>query len=675
MAIRKDLDDMLNNLKQGSAPKKAAQPEKKTGTPVKKSVYDSMSVDDILSALKEEKKPGLAENIINELDEKKAVKEAEQTKKTEKNKSVQQPEEIMAAPKKKKKKIVISGELPDYEAIRQKELEKLELEKKRNAPEPEPVVIPEPVVEPEPVVIPEPEPVIEPEPVFIPEPEPVIEPEPVVIPEPEPVIEPEPIVIHEPEPEIVPEPFDEPEPEDVSETEAVPVSADVTIDELKKDDEEEPVAEKKEKPKKGFFSKLRKKHEEEIVEADIPEEEEPRYNDVVPEDIPEDENVKIDDLFNIEEQPEEDVQPDENEEPQISEDAPVAIENEELDGDVFGISEESIETIKIIDSALDAIKENQQLAEAEAETESQDEAADSVEEMIDGIRENAANAIAEIEEGISDNDELQNTEEEADSEPEMPKKHNKITSALNSILDESSEELIAVKNEKTEDDEKPKEKGKFKKRLYTVFGVLFTIFAVIGVAATAMKSAQLIKSFTSGEVKKDGFTEIIYPVVIMDIESFDSPSELTSEQIITASIWSIIMNDEKISKYELNPGGDTVSISTVDVEKEAVELFGENLPEFEHTTLGPVESRFYFDTERGAYNVKVNPIVFTYQPEIKTIVKNGSDYVVTVDYIDEMPAWMDKSVSKSVEINITEKNDGTYRINSMKILYVKSSNI
>lgn len=631
MAIRKDLDDMLNNLKQGSAPKKAVQPEKKNGTPKKKSVYDSMSVDDILSALKEEKKPGLAQNIINELDEKKAVKEAELTKKTEDNKSVQQPEEIMTAPKKTKKKIVISGELPDYEAIRQKELEKIELERKKNAPEPEPVVIPEPVIEPEPVVIPE------------------------------------------PKPEIIPEPFDEPE--FVNEPEAVPVSAYVTTDELTKDEEDEPVAEKKEKSKKGFFSKLRKKHEEEIVEADSPKAEEPWDNDAVSNDIPEDENVKIDDLFNIEEQAEEDVQPDENEEPQISEDAPVAIENEELNDDVFGSSEESIETIEFVDSSFDAIKKNQQLAEVEAEIEAQDEAADSVEEMIDGIRENAANAIAEIEEGTSENEKLKNKEEKTDPEPEIPKKHNKITSALNSILDESSKELIAVKNEKTEDDEKPKEKGKFKKRLYTVFGVIFTIFAVIGVVTTAMKATQLIKSFTSGEVKKDGFTEIIYPVVIMDIESFGSPSELTSEQIITASIWSIIMNDEKISKYELNPGGDTVSVSTVDVEKEAVELFGENLPEFEHTTLGPVESRFYFDTERGAYNVKVNPIVFTYQPEIKTIVKNGSDYVVTVDYIDEMPAWMEKSVSKSVEINITEKNDGTYRINSMKILYVKSSNI
>ena len=58
MAIRKDIDDMLNSLKNsGEAPKTesakaaAAQPKQR------KSIYDDMSVDDLLNALTDTKQP------------------------------------------------------------------------------------------------------------------------------------------------------------------------------------------------------------------------------------------------------------------------------------------------------------------------------------------------------------------------------------------------------------------------------------------------------------------------------------------------------------------------------------------------------------------------------------------------------------------------------------------
>lgn len=285
-------------------------------------------------------------------------------------------------------------------------------------------------------------------------------------------------------------------------------------------------------------------------------------------------------------------------------------------------------------------------------------------------------------EGVSAPDETKDTQQEeavsaeaekpADTSEFAPKKpKGKVTSALGRILDEDPDELIAQRRENIEPDDITAADPYKKKRLYTVLGVIFTIFAVIGIIATIFKCVGFFRSFTSGEVKKDGFTQMIYPAVIMDIEPFSSPSQLTSEQIITATIWSIIMDDSKISKYE--PTLDTVSIPDVDVEKYAVELFGENLPAFTHTTVGPLESRFYYAD--GVYNVKLKPITHTYSPEIKSIVKNGSDYTLTVDYVDELPQWMDKNVSKNVEFRLTEKDDGTFRISSMKILSVNNGNL
>ena len=262
------------------------------------------------------------------------------------------------------------------------------------------------------------------------------------------------------------------------------------------------------------------------------------------------------------------------------------------------------------------------------------------------------------------------TEEAAPAAEEKPK--GKVTSALEKILDEDPDELIAQRKETVESSAADTAKDPNRKKLlYTILGVVMTAFAVIGIIATIAKGVGLAKSFTSGEVKKDSFTQMVYPAAIMDIEPFSDPSQLTSEQIVTATIWSIIMDDSKISKYDLTL--DTVTIPDVDVEKYAVELFGENIPQFNHCTVGPIESRFYYSD--GAYNVKVKPITHTYSPEVKSIVKNGNEYTLTVDYIAELPQWMEKSVAKQAEYKLTEKEDGTFRFNSMKILSVNSGNI
>ncbi|MBR6967688.1 MAG: hypothetical protein IKH78_04055 [Ruminococcus sp.] len=257
-----------------------------------------------------------------------------------------------------------------------------------------------------------------------------------------------------------------------------------------------------------------------------------------------------------------------------------------------------------------------------------------------------------------------------------PEKENKpkgpVTSALARILEEDPAELIAQRKEVVESSgEAAVPAADKKKKLFTVLGIIFTVFAVIGLIATILKGVGLVRSFTSGEVKKDGFTQMIYPAAIMDIEPFSDPSQLTSEQIVTATIWSVIMDDNKISKYPITM--DMATIPAVDVEKYAVELFGENLPAFEHVTTGPPESRFYFAD--GAYNVKVKPVTHTYSPEIKSIVKNGSEYTLTVDYIAELPAWMEKTVAKQAEYKLTENEDGTFRYSSMKLISVNNGNL
>lgn len=612
MAIRKDLDDMLNNLK-GNNPEKTASA--KTEPARYKSIYDSMSVDDLLNALTVEKKPSLAENILNELEdkEKKAAEAA----------AVNVPEvpKVEESPvPEQKKKVIIKGELPDYEELRRIESEQTKRQGRiRDEEGREEIAAGD-------------------------EPEKISEPEPEVS-----------AAAEENVPDDIPE-----EPEVQIAEETVQNDADEDTDKT-----EETEKESGSRKKKGLFSRHRKKHSDD--ESRVKEN-------------PGDESEKS--VENADDEimtPEEDAPSDEESE----------TENDDDRQDAENDAGES--ATDLIEAALAAINGDPEAEEDTVETPDADEnkndpeteekndpgEKDGVTSLIDDIRENAANAIAELEEqGREDDADEETTEAESSQEQENPRHKGRFTAALTNILDEDPETLIDVKREKTEESEEdtlPKKK-KFKRRLYAVMGVIFTIFAVIGIVTTAGKGVSMFRKFASGETKKDGFTELVYPMVIMDIESFDKPSDLTSEQIITASIWSIIMNDEKLEKYPVNAaGGDVISISAYDVEAEAVALFGQDHEEFVHTTVGPVTSRFYYDPEKGVYNVPIHPIVFTYEPEIKSIVKRGSQYTVTVDYIDERPAWMDKSVSKSVEFHVTEKSDGTYQFDSMNILYVKNN--
>lgn len=563
MAIRKDIDDMLNSLKNsGEAPKTesakaaAAQPKQR------KSIYDDMSVDDLLNALTDTKQPEPVE-VPEEEEVPVIVSSVMHTEASTQSTRVFSAAEIAemeakAAEKaepaaeekpvpKKKKKIVISAELPDYEEIRRRDLEKDRLEREaadRAARETE---------------------------------------------------------------------------------EKARLEAENTAHEVTAEEGSDEVHGEETDDKSGIFSKIKN-----IFSSD-------------------------------KEEPEADGETD-------TEENPVS----ELAEELFGNMNNGLETADESEPPTDLTETESEIATPPIldETAEDDDSTDSVDSLLDNIRENTAAAIADLEAPAVEKEETPETPAEVPEEP-AKKRKSRVTSALEGILDENPDEIISERSEKTEDDVKTPKKRHFKKKLYTVLGVVFSIFAVIGIVATVTKCSGLLKSFTSGEVKKDSFTQMIYPAVIMDIESFNSPEELTSEQVITATLWSIIMDDSKSSKYESSLG-DTVSIPDVDVEKYAVELFGEDLPTFEHCTVGPVESRFYYSD--GAYNVRLRPIIFTYSPEIKSIVKSGSNYTLTVDYIDELPSWMEKSVAKTVEFGLTQNDDGTFCIKSMKILSVKSSN-
>lgn len=311
--------------------------------------------------------------------------------------------------------------------------------------------------------------------------------------------------------------------------------------------------------------------------------------------------------------------------------------------------------------------------------------------LIADIRKDAAEAIAEISDGKPQETVRAEAPEETDDKPETPvdidvsvdgqNKKGRFVKALEKILEENPGTIADERSEKAEPDEidvsvDKHGSGKLKKRLYAVFGVVFTALAVVGLVSSVKFGLSHFRSFTAGENKKDSFSDVIYPAVIMDIESFSSPSELSSEQIISAAIWSLVMSADDMEKYEKT--FDVISVPAVDVEAYAARLFGDAMPTLTHTTVGSGELKFYYNEETKSYNVPINPITFTYEPSITSVSKTDNEYTVTVDYIKELPAWMKNSenfspdVSKTVEFKLAEK-DGSYVISSMTVINVNSA--
>lgn len=216
-----------------------------------------------------------------------------------------------------------------------------------------------------------------------------------------------------------------------------------------------------------------------------------------------------------------------------------------------------------------------------------------------------------------------------------------------------------------------------KGKAISVFGAFLTIFAVIGFVSSIIFGYRFIKDFSTGASSKKELLNVIYPLVMIDATEFNDISELSSDQIISSSIWSILMSPEELEKYEATM--DVINVPANDVEKYASHLFGDSIPKLEHTNVGAGEILFYYVASTNSYNVSSNPIIFNYVPDIKSVDIDEDIYTIEVDYVVETPAWrnlnegFEKQVAKTVEFKLY-KHDDSYIIQSLKVLNANSLN-
>lgn len=257
--------------------------------------------------------------------------------------------------------------------------------------------------------------------------------------------------------------------------------------------------------------------------------------------------------------------------------------------------------------------------------------------------------------------------------PLKPKKKPELSDSIISALDEDVAEIAEFSVTKGIEEEPVLKKNSFKRSLYFVLGVVVSFMSLIGFISSVSFCANVISGIADNTKQKEAFADLIYPVVIVDPAPYTETSQLTSDMVIAAAIWDIILHED-VSKYPEEFG--TMTIPQLDVEQHATSLFGSGLT-FEHKTLGDAALSFYYTEESKSYNVPVSPKYFPYSPRVENIKREGDVYILRVGYISPSPAWLiqsknfkteaDKFMSYTLKKNgnsytvtgITEINDGT----------------
>lgn len=250
---------------------------------------------------------------------------------------------------------------------------------------------------------------------------------------------------------------------------------------------------------------------------------------------------------------------------------------------------------------------------------------------------------------------------------EKPDKHEKskkteealdeLKNVFDSALDEDINEIAEFSSEPEVSE--PIVKKSLKRNAYLAIGVIASVLALIGFISVIMGITNIAERIANNTRQKEEIQSIVYPLVITDIPEFEDVTQLSTDSILNAAIWDILLHGDT-DKY--SESFENITIPQADVELHATKLFGTKLT-FKHRDIGDNILTFYYDSETKSYIVPLTPDYFSYSPVIKNVTKNGDVYSVTVGYLAPSPSWIeerDKASAlpeKYVEMKLRKNGD------------------
>jgi len=173
---------------------------------------------------------------------------------------------------------------------------------------------------------------------------------------------------------------------------------------------------------------------------------------------------------------------------------------------------------------------------------------------------------------------------------------------------------------------------RLRRRVSTVIGTLTMIFAMVGFVWVIHYAFGALAGIGNTDETKEKYTDFISPVVMSEVQPFESWSAIPAEKLLQSAIFHVLTNMEE-SYYDTDDTNKIV-IPSGDVAAAVQELYGEAAV-LGADALNVLDSddAYYSDTD-DCFHVAATGISGP-QPEIVAISRKGSEVTLTVGYLDE----------------------------------------
>lgn len=211
--------------------------------------------------------------------------------------------------------------------------------------------------------------------------------------------------------------------------------------------------------------------------------------------------------------------------------------------------------------------------------------------------------------------------------------------------------------------------AKKKNKLAFPVGIVAIILAVVGLVTTVRFGIDFVNDKKDQTALKQEYEEFLKSVVMFDPDPFDDLTQADYAQLMYASVWALLMDEDGVDKYSYSTG-ETVGIVVPqeDIEKYFVYLFGNEIDVTSlHTSVDMSSYDITYDSALKSYILPITGVDSAYIPRVTNITKQGSSQVLTVEYIGSKAfadvnesEYVSPSADKTMTITLRQGNDGMY---------------
>lgn len=200
-------------------------------------------------------------------------------------------------------------------------------------------------------------------------------------------------------------------------------------------------------------------------------------------------------------------------------------------------------------------------------------------------------------------------------------------------------------------------------------GLVIICFAIVGVVSVVMYAVGGVQTLFNQETKKAEYEDFLYPVVMLDPEVFDDVTAADMEDLLAASILSLLTEEEN-SPYDFEFVEGEVSglaVPEATVDEAFVKLFGTDIKP-EHKSVECSTCVFEYQSTAARYVIPLTGYDPAFLPDVIKIDKNREGTVaLTVGYVaygdwqvNEENSFAQPEPAKYRKITLRETESGYY---------------